>query len=88
MLTGCCNFTVQGITMKQKQQKQYWPGFAGYVLTIMIALQPLFQEDLEFTNRHSLIRFLLRMMAAILIAVCTKYLKDRLSQDSQKPTDA
>jgi len=86
--SGIMNFTGQRNTMKQKQQKQYWASFAGYVLTIMVALQPLFQEEPDLSNRMSLLRFFLRMIAAVLIAVCTKYLKDRLSQQSGERTDA
>ena len=74
--------------MKRNKQKQQFASVAGYLISIMVALQPFLNSEMEFNNRVDMIRFAAKIMAALSIAVCTKYVKDHMNTATREPGDA
>jgi hypothetical protein len=48
-------------------------GMAGYLLAIMIAVQPMLNSEVDYNSRPEVIRYVVRLMFAAAIAFFTKY---------------
>jgi hypothetical protein len=63
-------------TFKQPVKKSSGT-LAGYVFAALVAIQPLVNDEIEFSNRVDLLRFIFRIAVSVMIAVLSRYLSMR-----------
>jgi hypothetical protein len=62
--------------MERYVGKSWKTTITGYGIAVLVAIQPLVNEDVDFNNRNSVVKFIFRMLVAAGIAAFGKWAAD------------